>query len=73
MCLIIDDDKKKPTISKDDHGTPSAGLCCGARNGPPSDSNGSGFCGVGVAYMVCFFICCLFCLSRFLIFDTKLD
>jgi hypothetical protein len=35
----------------DDHGTPAAGLCCGARNGAALTTYEGAFCGVGVAYL----------------------
>jgi hypothetical protein len=45
------DDDVTPHPRFDDHGTPAAGLCCGARNGEAFTSYEEAFCGVGVAYM----------------------
>lgn len=46
-----DDDVTPHPSNNDDHGTPAAGLCCGARNEKAIVAGDEAFCGVGVAYM----------------------
>jgi hypothetical protein len=45
------DDDITPHPTLDDHGTPAAGLCCGARNGAAMVPGDDAYCGVGVAFL----------------------